>query len=79
MNLGTASEISIKALAELIARYTGFGGELRWDTTQPNGQSRRKLDVRRAEQSFGFRATTPLAVGLARTIDWYREFQQAHR
>ena len=79
VNLGAASEISIKALAELIASYTGFGGELRWDTTQPNGQPRRKLDVRWAEQPFGFRATTPLAVGLARTIDWYRESQQAHR
>lgn len=71
-NLGSGNEISIKDLAELIARLTGFSGELVWDTTQPNGQPRRALDVNRAADFFGFRAQTPFEEGLRRTIDWYR-------
>ena len=72
VNLGTSEEISIRDLAELIAELTGFSGEIRWDTSMPNGQPRRRLDVRRAEQLFGFRAQTTLREGLARTIEWYR-------
>ncbi len=72
VNLGTSEEISIRDLAELIADLTGFSGEIRWDTSMPNGQPRRRLDVRRAEQLFGFRARTTLREGLARTIEWYR-------
>jgi GDP-L-fucose synthase len=71
VNLGSGREISIKALAGLIARLTGFEGELVWDTSKPNGQPRRGLDVSRAEESFGFRAQTPFEEGLRRTIDWY--------
>ncbi len=56
VNLGSGNEISIRELAELIARLTGFSGKLVWDTTKPNGQPRRALDVTRAEQYFGFRA-----------------------
>jgi GDP-L-fucose synthase len=72
VNLGTSEEISIRDLAELIAELTGFEGEIVWDTSMPNGQPRRRLDVRRAEQLFGFRAQTTLREGLARTIEWYR-------
>jgi len=72
VNLGTSEEISIRDLAELIAELTGFEGEVVWDTSMPNGQPRRRLDVRRAEQLFGFRAKTTLREGLARTIEWYR-------
>lgn len=71
VNLGSAYEITIKDLAELIARLTGFEGKLVWDTSQPNGQPRRKLDISRAEREFGFRSTTPFQVGLRETIDWY--------
>ena len=71
VNLGTGQEISIRALAELIGELTGFDGEIVWDTTQPNGQPRRQLDVSRAEQLFGFRAHTELRDGLERTIAWY--------
>lgn len=71
VNLGSGNEISIKHLATLIARLTGFDGELVWDTTKPNGQPRRALDVSRAEQYFGFRAQTPFEEGLRRTINWY--------
>jgi GDP-L-fucose synthase len=72
VNLGTGEEISIRELAELIAELTGYEGEIVWDRTKPNGQPRRKLDVSRAEDLFGFRAGTPLRDGLDRTIAWYR-------
>ena len=72
VNLGAGREISIRDLAHLIARETGFGGEIVWDTTKPDGQPRRALDVRRAEQLFGFRARTDFVEGLRKTIEWYR-------
>jgi GDP-L-fucose synthase len=72
VNLGTGEEISIRALAELTAELTGYDGNIVWDTTKPNGQPRRRVDVSRAEQLFGFRASTPLRAGLERTIAWYR-------
>ena len=73
VNLGSGFEISIKALAELIARLSGFEGKLVWDTTKPNGQPRRALDVSRAEELFGFQARMVLEEGLRLTIDWYRQ------
>jgi GDP-L-fucose synthase len=72
VNLGSGQEISIKNLAELIARQTGFEGELVWDTSQPNGQPRRALDTARAAEYFGFRARIPFEEGLRRTIEWYK-------
>ena len=73
VNLGTGVETSIRELAETIAELTGFTGEIRWDTSMPNGQPRRSLDASKAEQLFGFRAKTPLRDGLERTIRWYRD------
>ena len=73
VNLGTGEEISIRKLAELIADLTGFAGQIRWDTSRPNGQPRRRLDTSRAERFFGFRARTSLREGLERTIAWYLE------
>ena len=55
----------------------GFEGEIVWDTSKPNGQPRRQLDVSRAEELFGFRAATPLRDGLERTIAWYRSSASA--
>jgi GDP-L-fucose synthase len=72
VNLGAGFEISIKDLAESIARLTGFKGRLVWNTSLPDGQPRRCLDTTRAERFFGFRARTPFEEGLARTIEWYR-------
>jgi GDP-L-fucose synthase len=72
VNLGSAFEISIKELVETIGRLMGFEGRIVWDTTKPNGQPRRKLDISRAEQLFGFRASTPFEEGLRRTIQWYQ-------
>lgn len=71
VNLGSAFEISIKDLLEMIARLTGFEGKIVWDTSKPNGQPRRKLDVTKAEKLFGFRAKTTFEQGLKHTIDWY--------
>jgi len=71
VNLGSAFEISIKDLTETIARLTGFEGRIVWDTSKPNGQPRRKLDVSRAREWFGFESQTSFADGLRRTIDWY--------
>jgi GDP-L-fucose synthase len=73
VNLGTGVETSIRELAETIAELTGFEGEIRWDTSMPNGQPRRSLDASRAAELFGFRAATPLPEGLQQTIAWYRE------
>ena len=78
VNLGTGAEISIRALAELIGELTGFDGEIVWDTSKPNGQPRRALDTSRAEELFGFRASTPLRDGLERTVAWYRTAAPAH-
>lgn len=72
VNLGAGFEISIKELAHLIAKLTGFTGEIVWDRSKPGGQPRRCLDVSRAEQAFGFRARTGFEEGLRRTIAWYR-------
>jgi len=71
VNLGSGMEISIRDLANIIAEWTGFNGKIIWDTSKPNGQPRRCLDVARAEQEFGFRASTPFDTGLRKTIDWY--------
>jgi len=71
VNLGSGREISIRDLAALIRNLTGFAGDLRWDTTRPNGQPRRCLDTSRAKARFGFEADTPLEEGLRRTIAWY--------
>jgi nucleoside-diphosphate-sugar epimerase len=58
-------------LTETIARLTGFEGRIVWDTSKPNGQPRRKLDVSRAREWFGFEANTRFEGGLRRTIEWY--------
>jgi GDP-L-fucose synthase len=73
VNLGTGKEISIRDLAELVAELAGYAGDIEWDTSKPNGQPRRCLDVTRAERFFGFRASTPFRAGLERTVSWYLE------
>jgi GDP-L-fucose synthase len=73
INLGAGAEISVRDLVELIARLTGFEGEIIWDASKPDGQPRRLLDTTRAEKYFGFRARTSFEAGLARTVEWYRQ------
>jgi len=72
VNLGSGMEISIKDLVHLIARLTGFEGEIVWDTSKPDGQPRRCLDTSKAERLFGFKAKTPFEEGLRKTIEWYK-------
>ena len=72
VNLGSGMEITIKDLIELIAEITGFEGEIKWDTSKPNGQPRRCLDVSRAKKEFGFVAKTNFQEGLEKTIQWYK-------
>ena len=71
VNLGTGEEITIRALAEMVAELTGFAGEIRYDPSHPDGQPRRRLETSRAKALFGFTARTPLREGLAETIRWY--------
>jgi GDP-L-fucose synthase len=73
VNLGSGYEISIKDLTEMIIRLTGFQGKLVWDTSKPNGQPRRGLDVSRAYERFGWKAQMPFEEGMKRTIQWFRE------
>jgi GDP-L-fucose synthase len=72
VNLGTDEERPIRELAELIAELVGFRGELRWDTSKPDGQPRRRVDPSRAREEFGFEAKVRFEDGLRTTIDWYR-------
>jgi GDP-L-fucose synthase len=72
VNIGAGFEISIKDLALLIAKLSGFKGEFRWDETKPDGQPRRCLDTSRARAAFGFTAEIPFEDGLRQTIEWYR-------
>jgi GDP-L-fucose synthase len=71
VNIGTGFEISIKDLVELIAKLAQFDGEIRWDTSKPDGQPRRCLDTSKAKREFGFEAKTDFQEGLRKTIDWY--------
>lgn len=71
VNIGAGFEISIKKLVELIASLCEFKGSIIWDTSKPNGQPRRMLDTTRAEEKFGFKASTSFKEGLKKTIDWY--------
>jgi len=64
-------EISIKDLVQLICQLMNFQGEIRWNTSKPDGQPRRRLDTKRACKEFGFQAETNLKEGLKKTIDWY--------
>jgi GDP-L-fucose synthase len=71
VNLGAGWEISIKDLAHLIARHVRYEGEIVWDASKPNGQPRRKLDVSRAKEYFGFEAQVPFDEGIRRTVEWW--------
>jgi GDP-L-fucose synthase len=71
VNLGNDEELPIRDLVKLIAEVVGFTGEIRWDTSKPDGQPRRRVDPSRASASFGFNASTPFDEGLRRTLDWY--------
>jgi len=79
VNLGVGQEITIRELVTLIARLTGFEGEIRWDASKPDGQPRRALDTSRARERFGFVAGTSFEDGLRRTIEWYGQYRDEPR
>ncbi len=74
VNLGSGTEITIRELVDIIRDLTGFTGEIRWDTTKPDGQPKRRLDVSRAKKEFGFEAHMSFRDGLEKTIQWYQEY-----
>ncbi len=73
VNIGVGKEIAIRDLVELITQATGFAGEIRWDTTKPDGQPRRVLDTTRAEREIDFHASTSFEDGLRMTVEWFRQ------
>ena len=73
VNLGTGNEITIAELLHIISRLTNFQGEIRWQSDKPDGQPKRRLDVTRAFEKFGFRAQVSFEDGLRRTIEWYEQ------
>jgi GDP-L-fucose synthase len=75
MNLGSGREITIRDLTYMVAKLARFEGEIAWDTTKPDGQPRRCLDISRAREAIGFVAGTQLEAGLKKTIEWY----ESHR
>lgn len=79
VNLGTGEEIIIRDLAQVVAAEVGFTGEIVWDTSKPNGQPRRCLDVTRAQQLFGFKAAHGLRAGIKKTVAWFGQHDQELR
>jgi len=73
VNLGSSEEVSIGDLARKVQDIVGFQGEVVWDTSMPDGQPRRKLDIERAWKEFGFKSETRLDEGLDKTVEWYRQ------
>jgi GDP-L-fucose synthase len=77
VNIGAGFEITIKELVEKIVELTGFKGEIRWDSSKPDGQPRRRLDTSRAKELLGFEAQTSFDEGLKATIEWYKKHKPA--
>src|SRR5207302_5854524 len=71
VNIGSGMEITVKELVTVLCGLIGYEGTVRWDTSKPNGQPRRSLDVSRAKESFGFSASTDFLTGLRRTVEWW--------
>jgi len=71
VNIGSGMEITVKELVNVLTKLIGYEGAIRWDTTKPNGQPRRSLDVSRAKKAFGFRASTDFLTGLRQTVEWW--------
>jgi GDP-L-fucose synthase len=76
VNLGSGNEISIRELVSQTTELVGYRGEVEWDSSMPDGQPRRSLDISRAQHEFGWRAKVPFRVGLERTIEWFVESQE---
>lgn len=79
VNIGAGREIKIRELVGLIADITGFKGEVRWDSSKPDGQPRRCLAISRAKEEFGFEPNVDFKEGLRRTIEWYKNHIEANK
>jgi GDP-L-fucose synthase len=79
LNLSSGCEASIREVVEMLVEITGFRGEVAWNTSRPDGQSRRVFDVRRAHDLLGWRASTSLWEGLRLTVEWYRQHRASAR
>jgi GDP-L-fucose synthase len=77
VNLGTGVEISIRDLAGMVARAVGFDGRIVWDATRPDGQRRRRVDISRAKELFGFEAEVALDAGIRETVRWFESTRPA--
>jgi GDP-L-fucose synthase len=77
MNIGTGREITMKSLAETVKKIVGYGGEIVWDISKPNGQPRRCLDVTKAKNELGFTANVMLSYGLEVTYGWFLANQRS--
>ncbi|MFA6635874.1 MAG: GDP-L-fucose synthase [Candidatus Omnitrophota bacterium] len=73
VNIGSGKDIKISDLARIIAKLTGFEGKIEWDRSRPDGQPKRRLDVKKAQKEFGFRAKTSFERGLEETVNWYKK------
>lgn len=71
VNIGNGQEFTIRELVETVAKVCEFSGEVRWDTTKPDGQPRKCLDTSRASERFGWTAKVDLESGLRRTVEWF--------
>jgi len=76
VNLGSSFEISIRDLVTLIAKVTGYEGEIVWDASKPDGQPRRKLNTDKAVREFGFQSQVGFDEGLRETVSWYEQSTQ---
>jgi GDP-L-fucose synthase len=77
VNIGSGMEITIKELVSVLCGLIGFTGRIDWDTSKPNGQPRRSLDVSRARREFGFSASTDFLTGLGQTVEWWDQVGRA--
>lgn len=73
VNIGSGEEVSIKELVGYLIGTTGFSGEIKYDTSKPDGQPRRKFEISKAKEEFGFETKTSLKEGLKQTYEWYKE------
>jgi GDP-L-fucose synthase len=76
INIGSGQEVTIEYLVRLIAELCGFAGEIYWNSSMPDGQPRRCLDISQARRKLGLVAKTNLRDGLIETIAWYRRRRQ---
>jgi GDP-L-fucose synthase len=75
INVGVGEDVSIKALAELIQKITGFEGNIEWDSSKPDGTPRKLLDVSRIS-ALGWKAQISLEDGIRSTYEWYKASQK---